>query len=180
MAFYTGNGDSGKTNTLGKSGIDKYDELFEAEGDLDELNCQIGLAAYYVSNEKVHSMLKSIQNELFIIGAKLASLGASNVAQDLKFGDENTKRLEREIDELSAVLPQYKKFIIPGGCEGAVHLQLARAVARRAERTILKLNSKYTIDQSIKSYMNRLSSYLFVAALYINHLEGIDEEHPVY
>ena len=176
MAFYTGNGDSGKTNT----GLDKYDELFEAEGDLDELNSVIGVAVYYIHNERVRSMLKSIQNELFSIGANIAQLGSANIPQKIEFGEEHTKRLEKEIDELSATLPQYKKFIIPNGCEGAVHLHVARAVARRTERTLLKLNSKYEIVPSIKSYMNRLSSYLFVAALYLNHLEGIEEEHPVY
>jgi len=178
MAFYTGKGDNGKTNAIGKEGIDKQDELFEAEGDLDELNCSIGIALYYIHNERVRPMLKQIQNELFIIGAKLANV--SQNTQQLSFGEENIKRLEKEIDELSAILPPLKKFVIPGGCEGAVHLHMARAIARRAERSILRASEKYPVEQTVKSYMNRLSSYLFVAAIYLNHSEGIEEEHPSY
>lgn len=178
MAFYTGKGDNGKTDILGRADVPKNDPIIEAEGNLDELNSSIGVALYYIHVDRIRSSLKAIQNDLFIIGARLAGIG--NDKELPKFDEQPTKRLESEINELASALPAYDKFIIPGGCEGAVHLHLARAIARRAERKVLDLEPRYSVDKNIKSYLNRLSSYLFVAALYLNRLEGVDEEHPRY
>jgi len=177
--YYTGLGDNGKSGILGKAGIDKFDDIFEAEGALDELNSYIGLTAYYVNDKHTREMLKQIQNDLFIIGANLAALGNKEI-KSKEFGEDRTAKLEQEIEEMSKSLPEPKQFIVPGGCEGAVHMHVARAIARKAERRVLRLTKSYEISSSIKKYLNRLSTYLYVAALYLNHLEGIEEQHPTY
>ncbi|MGC8676163.1 MAG: cob(I)yrinic acid a,c-diamide adenosyltransferase [Candidatus Micrarchaeia archaeon] len=179
MPFYTGLGDNGKSGTMDESGIDKSSDIFEAEGDIDELNSYIGLAAYYVEDERVRNMLKRVQNELFSIGALLATKERSKLKVN-EFGNEHTKMLEQEIERMSKALPEPKEFVIPGGCEGAVHLQVARALARRAERRVIKLAKTQEVESGIKSYLNRLSTYFYVAALYLNKSEGIEEEHPEY
>ena len=77
-------------------------------------------------------------------------------------------------------LPELKKFVLPSGSEGAVHLHMARSIARRSERKIVIVAEKYKLDDSVTAYINRLSSFFFVAALYANFVEGVDEEHPTY
>ncbi|MEM3781741.1 MAG: cob(I)yrinic acid a,c-diamide adenosyltransferase [Candidatus Micrarchaeaceae archaeon] len=177
--YYTGAGDSGKSGILGRQGIDKTEDIFEAEGAIDELNSWIGLASYYVENDHIRSVLKQIQNNIFSIGARLAYANKES-AKVKEFGEEHTKRLEQEIEAMSKSLPEPKEFVIPAGCEGALHLHVARTVARKAERRVLRLSKTQEIDPGIKSYLNRLSTYLYVAALYLNRSEGITEEHPKY
>jgi len=178
--YYTGKGDNGTSSVIGYTKIAKHDPIFEAVGSIDELNSAIGVAVYYTHNERVRTMLKKIQNDLFKVGALLAGFKNTGSARRIDFGIDYVKKLEEEINAMAAVLPQYKKFIIPGGSESAVHLHLARAIARRAERSVIGASEKYKVSPTIKKYLNRLSSYLFVAALYVNYSEGINEEHPEY
>ncbi len=177
--YYTGNGDNGTTSLIGAEHIPKDNQLFFAIGTLDELNSNIGLALYYIHNEKVRGQLEGIQNDLFSMGAELASMLAKT-SNTKTFSEERTSRLEKYIEELGSFLPELKKFVIPGGCEGAVHLHIARAVARRTEREIVAASKSYKVSPAILKYINRLSSYLFVAALYLNKTEGIEERHPSY
>ncbi|MEM0146883.1 MAG: cob(I)yrinic acid a,c-diamide adenosyltransferase [Candidatus Micrarchaeaceae archaeon] len=177
--YYTGLGDNGTSGVVGKAGIDKSDDIFEAEGALDELNSYIGLASYYTQNEHIRSVLRQIQNNIFSVGARIAYNGRENTTVK-EFDKEHTKWLEQEIEELSKALPEPKEFTVPGGCEGALHMHVARTIARKAERRVLRLAKTQAIDAGIKSYLNRLSTYLYVAALYLNYVEGISEEHPTY
>jgi cob(I)alamin adenosyltransferase len=180
--FYTGNGDDGSTGLLGVTKIQKSNAIFSAIGDIDELNSSIGVARFYVHNEFVRKELTAIQNDLFSIGALMASVLSTSIPNKVIFDDEATKRLEAAIKEMSDRLPELKEFVLPGGCEGSVHLHMSRAIARRTERSLVAVSELYKgkIDQNLIKYANRLSSFLFVAALYINHEEGIDEMHPVY
>jgi cob(I)alamin adenosyltransferase len=179
LPYYTRKGDEGFSGLIGEGRFAKSDLIFDAIGEVDELNSAIGVALHYTHDDMVRSQLKEIQNELFIVGASVASLQNSKVAKS-KLSDGAVTRLEEAIDDMDRRVPEAKKFVIPGGCEAAVHLHLARAIARRAERRVVAASEKHKIGANLKSYMNRLSSYLFVAALYLNYTEGIKETHPTY
>ncbi len=175
--YYTGTGDKGETGLLGGQRVAKSDGLIEAIGSVDELNGWIGLSLFYIRDETVRKVLRAVQNELFIIGAVLASPSKNDKAT---LDDNAIIRLEEHIKRLGEKMPDLKQFVIPSGCEGAVHLHVARAVARRAERRIVEASAKRDLDRRLVAYINRLSSFLFVAALYLNFIDGIDEEHPTY
>jgi cob(I)alamin adenosyltransferase len=179
LAYYTRKGDDGTSGLLGEGRKSKSDPVFQAVGDVDELNSAIGIALYYTRDKIVRSRLKEIQNELFTVGASLSSLNSGKVAK-AQLDEGSVLALEASIDEMGRRMPALKKFVIPGGCEASVHLHLARAIARRAERSIVAASAKYKVDPKIKGYMNRLSSYLFVAALYLNRTERVKESHPTY
>ena len=178
MKFYTGNGDKGTTSLIDYGNVPKDDPLLAAIGSVDELNSSIGIALFYIHDEKVRKELDNIQNDLFILGADLACTLTKNKVKS--FGPELVERLEKEIDDLAEVVGELRKFVLPRGGEGAVHLQFSRAIARRAERDIVSASRKYKVNSEIIRYINRLSSYLFVAALYLNKIEGIEESHPSY
>ncbi|MDE1855235.1 MAG: cob(I)yrinic acid a,c-diamide adenosyltransferase [Candidatus Micrarchaeota archaeon] len=179
MPYYTRRGDDGTSGLLGECRSLKSDLIFHAIGEVDELNSAIGIALYYTHDKMLRPRLREIQNELFVIGANLASLQSGKIAK-AKFNDASTLKLESDIEEMGRRMPQLKKFVIPGGCEAAVHMHLARAIARRAERSVVAASAKHKVDPRVEGYLNRLSSYLFVAALYLNYIEGIRESHPTY
>jgi cob(I)alamin adenosyltransferase len=176
--FYTGNGDKGITSLINYGNVPKDDPIVVAIGSVDELNSSIGIALFYTHNERVRRELLEIQNDLFILGADLASTLTKSKSAAVK--EEQTKRLEKSIEELGNVVGELKKFVLPGGSESSSHMHLSRSIARRAERDIVAASKKYKINEEIIRYINRLSTYLFVAALYINKIEGIEEQHPTY
>jgi cob(I)alamin adenosyltransferase len=178
MPYYTGKGDAGRTGLLGACDIDKKDPIFAVIGDLDELNSAVGIALYYTHDDMVRGELKMVQNDLFVIGAGLSSY--KGAGKSAKLGDGAVERLEKAIGNIERRIPAPKKFVIPGGCEGAVHLHVARAIARRAERSAFAIPARYKVNPEVKEYLNRLSSYLFAAAIYLNYTEEIDELHPKY
>ncbi|MDE1860396.1 MAG: cob(I)yrinic acid a,c-diamide adenosyltransferase [Candidatus Micrarchaeota archaeon] len=177
--YYTGKGDKGDTGVLANCRVTKDNELVEAIGAVDELNSHVGTAILYIHDENVRMNLKLIQNDLFIIGAGLASAEGAKIKK-AELGREHLERLEREINAMGRELPELRKFVLPGGGEGAVHLHMARAVARRAERRIVSASKRYKIEENVLAYANRLSSFFFVAALYLNYKEGVEEAHPTY
>lgn len=177
--FYTGAGDGGSTGTLTGRRLAKDDKLIDAIGCADELNSYIGVCILYLREEKIVSELRRIQNDLFIIGANLASLGYSGVKKPI-LDEKPLKRLETGVDALSKDLPELRQFVIPGGSAGAAHLHVARSISRRMERAIVTAANQYNLDRSIIAYANRLSSYLFVASLYVNRAESAGERHPTY
>jgi cob(I)alamin adenosyltransferase len=178
--FYTGRGDDGTAGTLGKARIKKCDCLIASIGDVDELNSAIGVAIANSTDPHVAKMLKGIQNMLFTIGAELASIEGRAKNVNFRLGAGACKELDEEVEEISARLPPLKKFVLPGGSLQSSYLHLARSIARRAERSIVELSGKKKVDPNLLRYMNRLSTFLFVTALYCNIREGIDESHPSY
>ena len=155
MAYYTGKGDRGATGLLGAGRMAKSDPVFAAIGGVDELNSAIGVALYYTHDDRVRAMLRSIQNDLFIVGAGLASRKANISKAEL--GGGAVARLEGAIDEMGKQLPPLKKFVLPGGCEAAAHLHAARSIARRAERSVVEAGRKARVGANVLAYMNRLS-----------------------
>lgn len=180
MPYYTGTGDKGETGTLGSVRLKKSDRLFDAIGDVDELNSSIGVAITNITDKHICDMLLSVQNDLFTVGAELAASADGRAAPKITITDGKVKDLEKGIDELGATLPPLKKFVLPGGSIGGSCLHLSRSVCRRAERSVVGAASEVKINESLGKYMNRLSSFLFVAALCINRNEGVEERHPVY
>jgi cob(I)alamin adenosyltransferase len=179
MPFYTGRGDCGDTCLFGGRKVPKGDPIFDAIGDVDALNSAVGVSLYYVRDDIVRAELRAVQNNLFVIGANLAALQNTSV-KAVKLGKNDVTRLEEAMKDIERRVPPPKKFVIPGGCEGAVHLHVARAAARRAERSALRTSKKYKVSAEALRYLNRLSSYLFAAAIYLNYVEGIKESHPTY
>ncbi len=177
--YYTGTGDKGETNTLSDKRVSKASGIIEAIGSIDELNSAIGVALCKVNDSSLKNGLTSIQNNLFIIGANLASFSNPKV-EKARINPEATRLLEEEIENMSKELPELKEFVLPGGSDAAASLHLARAIARRAERDVVRASEEHEIDDSAKAYVNRLSSYLFVAALYENYKSGTEEKHPTY
>ena len=177
--YYTGRGDDGSTGMLTPVRVQKDNPVIEAIGSLDELNSYIGISMFYARNELVSRELGIIQNDLFIIGVELARMGSA-ARSDVELGEGAVARLEEAIASFGAKTPELKKFVMPGGCEGAVHLQYARSLARKAERRVVTAAKKAHANKAINAYLNRLSSLLFVMALYLNCVNGIEERNPAY
>ncbi|MHB1830524.1 MAG: cob(I)yrinic acid a,c-diamide adenosyltransferase [Candidatus Micrarchaeaceae archaeon] len=177
--YFTGKGDDGTTGVLSGVRISKSDRLIAAIGDIDELNSSIGVALSEIEDESLKDRLKSVQNDLFVIGADLASAGNKKIGE-APGKHEAVMRLESWITELSGKTPDLKKFVLPGGSRESSCLHMSRAIARRAERSVIAASKDHNIDRGIIAYLNRLSSYLFAAAVYLNHAKGIKESNPTY
>jgi cob(I)alamin adenosyltransferase len=175
MRYYTGKGDNGYTRVTESCPLKKDDPIVRALGDIDELNSALGLACANITDGHLEEMLAGVQNTLFIVGSIVAS--AKKDPEKGKHIAGKLKELEEEIEELGATLPELKKFVLPRGSLGASCLHLARSICRRAEGSCAALNMP---DNTVGSYLNRLSSFLFVAALYVNKKEGVEESNPVY
>tara|TARA_B100000965_G_scaffold325142_1_gene287337 strand:- start:2311 stop:2859 length:549 start_codon:yes stop_codon:yes gene_type:complete len=177
MKIYTKKGDTGKTSIIGQSKIDKHNIRIEAYGTIDELNSYIGLVRSYDSNnfEKYNSQLQIIQNNLFKIGAVLATVKKDIVDESLLISDSDIYMIENYIDDIDPLLPELKSFILPGGSIWSAHLQVCRSICRRAERRITSLNNSCPIDLNIIKYVNRLSDYFFILSRLVNHLNKIDD-----
>jgi cob(I)alamin adenosyltransferase len=148
--IYTRGGDQGETSLGDGSRVSKLDPRVAAIGDVDELNSLVGWAGG----------LDRVQNELFDVGADLSVPYAGNEDR-LRVTDSAIERLEHEIEEVNAALPELKSFVLPGGSERASRLFLARAVCRRAERAVLGVPDTNPLAAI---YLNRLSDLLFVLA----------------
>ena len=178
--FFTGLGDSGET-FIGKVEFGKNSELMYAIGDVDELNSSIGLALMHIKDKEVRETLDAVQNHLFIIGAQIISYVNSTFKPKRGITKEDVKFIEDKIEAFSKKVPELKGFVLPRGVEGAEFLHSSRAITRRAERSVVQAKSKgFNIDGEIIRYLNRLSSLLFVLALYINNRAGFEEKNPSY
>ncbi|MEG8988723.1 cob(I)yrinic acid a,c-diamide adenosyltransferase [Ignavibacteria bacterium 4148-Me] len=174
MKIYTKQGDGGKTSLLGGEKVWKDNQRIKAYGTVDELNAILGIVITESKSEELIRELRSIQSELFTIGADLAT--PNNKSVKIVRTDENfTKRIENLIDKYDEKLPELKNFILPGGSKAASYLHLARTVCRRAEREVVSLIKEVEINPQIEVYLNRLSDLLFVLARYENYINGIED-----
>ena len=169
--IYTRGGDKGKTSLGGGERITKFDARIEAIGAVDELNAAIGVVCLHVSEDML-DILKRIQNDLFDMGADLCI--AQELATKLKITDIQVERLEHDIDQINSELAPLKSFILPGGTAASAYFHLARTIARRAEREVVRLAAEQTINPTIIRYLNRLSDLLFVLARYLNDKGQLD------
>lgn len=165
--IYTRTGDDGTTGLATGRRVPKSDARVEAYGAVDELNAVIGVARLHSGqNDRIDAMLGRIQNELFDLGADLATpLEPAPKWEALRIVASQVERLEAEIDWMNESLRPLDSFILPGGAPLAAHLHLARTVARRAERDAIRLvESGEAVTPEAVRYLNRLSDHLFVAA----------------
>ncbi|EJC75974.1 ATP:cob(I)alamin adenosyltransferase [Rhizobium leguminosarum bv. trifolii WSM2012] len=172
--IYTKTGDDGTTGLVSGPRRTKDDLRVEAYGTIDEANSAIGLARLHTSGlPKLDAMLMSIQNDLFDLGADLATpdTGETPAYEPLRIVETQVDRVEHDIDQLNADLEPLKSFILPGGSPAAAHLHLARTIARRAERLMVALAriDGEIVSEPARKYVNRLSDFLFVAARHANN-----------
>ena len=164
--IYTRTGDGGDTGLADGSRMAKDSVRAHAIGDVDEANSAIGIAALHVADEGRAAMLRRIQNEMFDLGADLATPGEDFAPSEmtLRIVQAQIDRLEREIDLMNEGLEPLRSFILPGGGEGSAYLHLARAIARRAERSAVAASREVALNPLALIYLNRLSDHLFVMA----------------
>ena len=175
MKIYTRTGDDGTTGLLGPGRVRKDDPRVEAYGSVDELNAALGVARALDAGGWVTAELATIQARLFSLGAELAATAAAPLANLERITDADVAALEKTIDRLEADLPPLKNFILPAGHVLAAQLHLARTVCRRAERRLVALGEKATVEPRLVHYLNRLADLLFVMARWCNHRAGVTE-----
>lgn len=170
--IYTRGGDKGETSLGDGTRVKKHSARPEAYGTVDETNSVIGLARLHLSGSErgeIDAMLGRIQNDLFDLGADLATPDQEAPKwPPLRVTAAQVDRLEREIDVLNARLKPLDSFILPGGKAAAAYLHLARTVARRAERAVTRLAEEETVNPVAIQYINRLSDHLFVLSRHVN------------
>ncbi len=165
MKIYTRTGDDGETGLFGGTRVPKTDLRVEAYGTIDEANAAIGLARAAGLSASADDLLRTIQDELFVVGAELACAPGKESKLRLDLVDDSaTERQERAMDDLEATLPPLKEFVLPGGSPGAAALHLARTITRRAERAVLTAGAESPLRPELVRYLNRLSDLLFVMA----------------
>ncbi|MEO8176604.1 MAG: cob(I)yrinic acid a,c-diamide adenosyltransferase [Sphingomicrobium sp.] len=174
--IYTRTGDAGQTGLVDGSRIAKDHPRAQAIGDVDELNSAIGLALVAIDNPAASAMLGRVQNELFDLGADLATPGEDFTPSDMKLRvvQSQIDRLEAEIDAMNEALEPLRSFILPGGGEAAARIHVARTIARRAERSAVTASGEGSINPLALIYLNRLSDHLFVLGRVLAKAAGGD------
>ncbi len=168
--IYTRTGDDGTTGLVDGSRLPKHAVRMEAIGAVDEANSLLGWALLALGEFYYAAQLTRIQNDLFDLGADLATPGDDFAPSEmvLRIVSAQTEWLESEIDALNERQPPLTSFILPGGSEAAARVHLARTSARRAERTMTALAEVDAVNPAALAYINRLSDLLFVLARAIN------------
>jgi cob(I)alamin adenosyltransferase len=171
--IYTRTGDKGKTSLIDGKRVLKSDPRVETYGAVDELNSVLGVVVTNLSQAqgKLKKELEAIQHDLFEIGAYLANPSGD----EIKRLEKRITEFEQLIDQQTQKLPALRNFILPGGGRAGASLHQARTVCRRAERQVVALLQKETVDETVMKYLNRLSDLLFSIARFVNHTENKKE-----
>ena len=167
--IYTRTGDDGQTVLVNGQRVAKHAKRPIAFGEIDELNSVIGITRTYINDKEIDMMLARIQNDLFDLGADLATPEMEEDAKCLRITEKQVKRIETEIDKLNSGLSDLSSFILPGGSSVSSWLHFARTVTRRAEREIASLAAEEPINKFAMHFINRLSDHLFVLARVANN-----------
>jgi cob(I)alamin adenosyltransferase len=170
--IYTRTGDQGTAGLVDGSRVSKASARMAAIGDVDEANAALGVAIAALGDGEMRKRLRVIQNELFDLGADIAT--PDEIAGALRIVPGQVERLEREIDAMNSRLDPLQSFILPGGSAEVAALHLARTVTRRAERSAVALAEGEQVNPPALAYLNRLSDHLFVAARYVAAKQGGD------
>jgi cob(I)alamin adenosyltransferase len=175
MKIYTTTGDQGETSLFGGRRVPKDALRIEAYGTVDELNSALGVARAWKPAKEIDEILGCLQNDLFVLGADLATPAEKQDGIVERIQQEHITRFEQAIDWIDARLKPLSSFIIPGGSHVAAQLHLARTICRRAERSVVKLSREEQIEPHCIVFLNRVSDLLFVLARYANQVEGVEE-----
>ncbi len=163
MKVYTKHGDKGMTSLGSGMQIFKSDERIDTLGCIDELTSQIGLAKVLIKEEALRGGLTRVQRNLMTVMAGIADI--RNPQYILQ--EEEIAFLEMEMDRMNEVLPETFSFVLPGASEAGARLDVARTVARRAERALITMDRRFSAQGSTKMFLNRLSDYLYIMARYL-------------
>lgn len=174
--IYTKTGDDGTTALGSGERRPKCDPRIDAYGTVDETNSIVGIVRLHTSHgdsedlEELDKVLGRIQNDLFDLGADLATPETDQDLgyEPLRVTDQQVSAIEQAIDKFNAELSPLRSFVLPGGSIASAHLHLARTVSRRAERLMVDLQSREKVNASAVRYMNRLSDFFFVASRFLN------------
>jgi cob(I)alamin adenosyltransferase len=176
---YTRGGDLGETSLIGGERVSKASARLECYGTVDELNATLGLVRTALESSAAGPhllpILHRVQNELFNLGAELATPDPDSRARLPRVEERHIDGLERDIDAVNDDLPALKSFVLPGGGWPSAYFHLARTVCRRAERLVVALAAVEEVGALPMRYLNRLSDALFVMARYENHQRGVAE-----
>ena len=174
MKIYTKTGDTGETGLFAGPRVRKDDLRIEAYGTVDELNSLLGVCRTAQLPAEIDAVLKRIQDELFAVGAELASPHPDRHGLEV-IDDPYIEALEREIDQFETNLEPLRQFILPGGAPAAAFLHMARTVCRRAERRVVTLAMApvHPASPRLVRYLNRVGDLLFVLARAANHAAGV-------
>jgi cob(I)alamin adenosyltransferase len=172
--IYTRTGDDGTTGLGDGTRLAKESVRIEAIGTVDELNSCIGVLLAEGLEEGVRIKLENIQHDLFDLGGDLSIPGRVSMSE------AQVSRLEKELDEYNVTLAALKEFILPGGARTAALCHVARAVCRRAERSVVRISPTNTVTPFHIQYLNRLSDFLFVLCRVLNRQQGVEDVlwHP--
>ena len=168
MKIYTKTGDKGMTKLVGSSTVAKDSDRVESYGTIDELNSWVG---YIISqlpqeNQGIKEELEALQHLLFDAGTDLST--PIEAQRPFKLQKESVHWLEQRIDFYTAQSPDIDRFILPGGTSAASMVHVARTIARRAERIIVRLNWTAKINEEVLIFTNRLSDYFYALDRYLN------------
>jgi cob(I)alamin adenosyltransferase len=176
--IYTRTGDQGTTALAAGGRRPKHDLRIEAYGTVDETNACLGMVRLHTAGHEIDPMLGRIQNDLFDLGADLATVETDKPLpyEPLRITQGQVERLEQEIDRLNGALAPLRSFVLPGGTAAAAALHVARTVCRRAERRVVELAGRpdERVSPEAVKYLNRLSDLLFVASRFINDKGALD------
>lgn len=176
MRIYTKTGDDGTSGLIGGTRVQKHDLRLESYGTVDELNSWVGAVRSQPVDSHTKEILISVQNNLFVIGARLATdQSKADLSARLPLPESEITRLEQEMDRMLDQLPPMEHFVLPGGSQTVSFCHLARTVCRRAERRVCQLSKEVSIPSEMVRYLNRLSDYLFVLSRKLAKDEGVDE-----
>ena len=177
--IYTRTGDDGTTSLFGGERVGKGNARIDAYGTVDEANSVVGLARSHLSGaageERLDPVLSDVQEELFIVGADLATpVDGKPVVPRIK--PHHVESVEERIDAFDEELKPLKSFVLPGGTPAGASLHSARTVCRRAERLVVQASASTPINEKTKVYLNRLSDLFFVLARWANKQAGVRED----
>ena len=177
---YTRSGDAGQTGLVGGKRVSKANLRVQCYGEVDELNSLIALMRCEITEAaaELHPVLTEIQQQLFDLGSELATPQGSDYDGMFQAQKFHVTALETLCDTYAEGLPELRSFILPGGSRFAASAHVARAVARRAERTLVELAENETVNEHCLSYLNRLSDLFFILARWELKVSG--REEPVW
>lgn len=172
MNIYTKNGDKGTTDLLRTKNVSKSDDRLQLVGTIDELSCHLGLIKTMVEDKDILRILEKIQGTLEAVMA-----GVNDpYNREYKLNDDKTELLESEIDRMEPLCDSSVKFVFSGKNRLSAQIDVARAVARRAERALASVSVKFGADTGAKKYLNRLADYLYVLSRYAGAAEKKETE----
>ncbi len=173
MKYYTRTGDDGYTSLLGDERVPKYAPRPQAYGTLDELSAALGLARATAQSDRTRTIILQVQRQLYRLMTELAATPTA-AARFERTAETHVAQLERLTDELGDQVPMPNDFIIPGDSLAGAALDIARTIARRAERLVVRMVHQGELDNpQVMRYLNRLSSLLFVLARYEDSAAGV-------